>query len=515
MEMWDWDKIVILLSVVFSLIATIWSFEHNVIIAYGDAESHLNIAKRVVNGFTPGFAQLGGVWLFLPHLFMLPFIWSDFMWRTGLAGSIVSGVAYMISGLVIFKLVYLLTNSKFASIGAFLFFSLNPNILYLQSTPMTELPFIAFFLLSIYFFIKYLQDNNNYVAIIFSSFFTFLATLSRYDAWFLVFIESSIFLFQFILKRSTWKKTEARIVLFGVLAIFGIVLWLGWDGTILHDPFYFMNSSFSAKSQQQVWITKGELPTYKNLFLSTIVYIQTVLVNNGVISFVLAILGFMILLYERNKNKLFYVLLFFVPLFFNIYALWSGQSVLLVPSITPVNYEWHLFNARYGTVMVAVFAILISYLFQKLNMFGKVYIIILLVFQLGLFYTKFVPVVTYDDAIMGLSAGFNPDSVYYRWMKDHYEGGLILYDDYLRPISLTKSGIEMKNFVYVGDKPIYQNAIKNPQNYVDYVYIGKGDDIWKNLYMNQDSKNKLNKYFHSVLVTPEYVLYKKNKVTIP
>src|SRR5690348_6264740 len=94
---WPWLYIVIGISITLSIAATAVSFFQGTIVAYGDAESHLNIAKRVVNGLTPGFAQLGGIWLPLSHLLMLPFIIFDPLWRTGLAGSIISGICYVIA----------------------------------------------------------------------------------------------------------------------------------------------------------------------------------------------------------------------------------------------------------------------------------------------------------------------------------------------------------------------------------------------------------------------------------
>jgi hypothetical protein len=147
------------ISALVALFSTFWSYSHNYIIAYGDAESHLNIAKRVIDSLTPGFAQLGGIWLPLPHLLLVPFVYFNFLWRSGLAGSIVSGVAFIISAVYIYKLAYLLTKNKGASFFAALVFILNPNILYLQSTPMTELSLIVFFILSSYQFIKFLQER--------------------------------------------------------------------------------------------------------------------------------------------------------------------------------------------------------------------------------------------------------------------------------------------------------------------------------------------------------------------
>ena len=68
--------------------ASCWYFfQHHQILLYDDSISHLRIARRVFDNTTPGLAQLGGVWLPLPHVLMLPFIWNDYLWRTGLAGS--------------------------------------------------------------------------------------------------------------------------------------------------------------------------------------------------------------------------------------------------------------------------------------------------------------------------------------------------------------------------------------------------------------------------------------------
>src|SRR3989338_825623 len=77
-------KTIALTALLLALAATLFSFTKDYIALYGDAESHLNIAKRVVHSITPGFAQIGGIWLPLPHLLMIPFVYFDSLWRTGL-----------------------------------------------------------------------------------------------------------------------------------------------------------------------------------------------------------------------------------------------------------------------------------------------------------------------------------------------------------------------------------------------------------------------------------------------
>ena len=50
----------------------------------------------------PGLAQLGNVWLPLPHLLMAPFAQNDFLWRTGLAGTLTSMPCYLIASIYVF-----------------------------------------------------------------------------------------------------------------------------------------------------------------------------------------------------------------------------------------------------------------------------------------------------------------------------------------------------------------------------------------------------------------------------
>src|SRR6267154_1736043 len=59
---------------------------------YGDAEAHLDIARRIVDSRTPGWSQVGTTWLPLPHLLMIPLVRNDWLWTTGLAGAITSGI---------------------------------------------------------------------------------------------------------------------------------------------------------------------------------------------------------------------------------------------------------------------------------------------------------------------------------------------------------------------------------------------------------------------------------------
>src|SRR5512135_1702926 len=88
-----------------SATALLYYASHGQLLLYGDATAHIHIARRVFDSRTPGLSQLGTVWLPLPHLLMLPFLLSNWMWRTGIGGAIPSMVAYVAGALGVFRLV--------------------------------------------------------------------------------------------------------------------------------------------------------------------------------------------------------------------------------------------------------------------------------------------------------------------------------------------------------------------------------------------------------------------------
>src|SRR5579872_6942988 len=102
-----WDRettLVTQLAAGASLVAFLFYFRHGDLLLYGDAVAHINIARRVFDSRTPGLLQLGTVWLPLPHLLMIPFLLGNWMWQTGIGGSIPSLLAYIFVVAGIFRL---------------------------------------------------------------------------------------------------------------------------------------------------------------------------------------------------------------------------------------------------------------------------------------------------------------------------------------------------------------------------------------------------------------------------
>ena len=115
---------------------------HDLLLLYGDAVAHLHIARRVFDSLNPGFRQLGSVWLPFPHLLMIPFVARMDWWQSGLAGAIPSIGCYILGCMGIYRLARLWLSAGPAAV-AVVFYGLNPGLLYMQTTAMTEPLFLA------------------------------------------------------------------------------------------------------------------------------------------------------------------------------------------------------------------------------------------------------------------------------------------------------------------------------------------------------------------------------------
>ncbi|MHB8652033.1 MAG: hypothetical protein ACYC8S_02765 [Minisyncoccota bacterium] len=514
------ERFVIIVASVLAVISTLYFFYRGDIVAYGDAESHLNIAKRVVDSLTPGFAQLGGIWLPLPHLFLIPFVYFDWFWKTGIAGSIVSGIAYVVSGVFLYRLALILTRSSSASVFAALVFLLNPNILYLQSTPMTELTLIVFFILSSYFFIRFIMNDSDLLMLILAAFFGFCASLSRYDGWGLVLMEAGI-LFLYYLpyhfekgtlrkKSGGWGILEGRLIIFSSLAFLGIGLWLLWGFLILGDPLYFTHSQFSANSQQTSWLAQGELPAYHHLWVAFVYYFRTSIEIMGTPLALVGIAGAAVYTMRRAvKYRLLVLLVLLVPFIFNVSTLFLGQSVIFLPSITPPTFSWTLFNVRYGVMMVPFFALFAGYLFSQSKRWGRALIAGVVVVQAILFLGGFAPVLAYQDGVAGLSSAVAKIPDAQTWFAKHYDGGLVLTDDFARTISIIRTPIKMPDVIYVGNKPYWSESLVAPEKYARWIVMQKNDEVWKNIFENPATNARLYKYFNKVYTSEDVLIFRR------
>lgn len=459
-------------------------------LAYNDARSHLDIGRRVVEGLKPGIAQLGSVWLPLTHVVMIPFVWNDFFWHTGLAGAINSMISFVGTGLLIYLFLKNLGMSLLARLVGVAIFVLNINILYLQSTAMTELLLIVSTTAAVYYLLLW-SIRGQLVDIIKSAFWVMFASLVRYDGWFLfVFISGIIFLQIMInkgedLKTISWtqvqkryKHSEGMLILFCTLSGLGIGLWFLWNQLIFSDPLFFAFGPYSAHAQQLQLEGAGNLITKHNLWMSIKTYFYALFYNSNTFIAVLGFLGSIFFWLDKRfdlKVKLA-VSALWGPLLFNIIALYFGHSVLFIAGIN--GNTW--FNARYGVLLVPTIAIFVAYLFDRIKGL-KITLIGLLVFLTFFSFSSF-DAVTIDDARVG-SSQKNVTEVA-GWLKKNAKEkeGFVLISAASHDAIIFSSSLPMKKFIHEGTGKYWQDATGSPDRWARWIIMRTYDDndsVWK------------------------------------
>ena len=142
-------KLLGLCGLLIGIAAAIFYYQRGLTLSHYDAKAHLVVARRVLDSLTPEYSQIGAVWLPLPHLLNLLPVQIDFFYRTGASAVAISIASFVLACYAIAHLVLRVTGSRAAAAISAALFALNPDVLYLQSTPMTEPLLFGLVLLSI------------------------------------------------------------------------------------------------------------------------------------------------------------------------------------------------------------------------------------------------------------------------------------------------------------------------------------------------------------------------------
>lgn len=456
--------VIMVLSVI-SVLGFIHYFQNGLGLAYNDARSHLDIGRRVVEGLKPGLAQLGSVWLPLPHLLMTLTIWNDGMWHSGLAGALFSMVGFVVTGATIYKFLEELGVRVFGRLIGVAVFVANTNVLYLQSTAMTELLLLATMTLGTYQLLLW-HKHDRIGFLIKAGFWIMLATLVRYDGWFLLFFASLFVLFH-VWRRKDYRSAEGATVLFGTLAGFGIVLWFIWNTLIFRDPLYFAFGPYSAEVQQSQLAQAGLLLTQHNWLLAAKIYWYALAYNSGAYTLFLGMIGAVSLWLNRHLAPAWRIatVILLAPFLFNVLALYFGHSVLFVEGLSGTTW----FNIRYGMMMLPSIAIFVGYLVDRAKAIRPVLVGTLVLVMCFAFFSR--DAVTIDDAKFG-SSQKNVTEVS-SWLAQHAkdEPGFVLISVASHDAILFSSGLPMKKFIHEGTGAYWTSAVKNPDRWARWIVM--------------------------------------------
>jgi hypothetical protein len=319
--------------------SAVWFFyAHGWLSYYGDAEAHLNTARRIVDSRTPGYDQIGRIWLPLPHLLMAPVARVDSLWQNGLAGAIPSAICFVLAGAFLFAAVRRVFDSTAAAIAALALFAANPNLLYLQSTAMTEPVFFACLMALLYFSVRFGQTRG-WGAVAGAGVAACLAALTRYEGWFLIPFAAAYFL----LKAT--KHRVAVAALFSLVASMGPAWWLAHNWWLTGDVWDFYRGPGSPLAIQH----SAAYPGHGDWKVAWLYFRTAAGLCAGPGLLWVGIAG---LVASLVKRAFWPVLLLALPGVFYLWSMHSTASPIFVPVLWPNSY----YNTRYGLAVLPLVA---------------------------------------------------------------------------------------------------------------------------------------------------------------
>lgn len=512
---WDGETwLVAVLAACVSVVAFVFYFRHGDILLYGDAVAHINIARRVFDSRTPGFLQLGTVWLPLPHLLMIPFLLSHSAWQSGLGGSIPSLIAYGAAVLGIFRLVRGALSfpgepdlrARLVAWFAGLVFAGNPNLLYLQTTAMTEVLYLAFFIWAVVYLSEFAQSINARDtemqrlasrSLVKCAISIAAAEATRYDGWFLAAAMAvAVFAVGMRARNTLWHGSDTlwRDVRNFVLIVGSVpAFWLAYNAAVYRNPLEFANGPYSARAIEQRTARPGfpPHPGTHDLLAATQYFLKSSEANLAEdnlqkIWITLAAAGSLLMLFlERRLSAL---LLLWVPLPFYALSVGYGGVPVFVPTWWPFSY----YNVRYGIQLlpaIAVFSALTVYFAATLwrPTVGKVVVGIfaaLLVIASHASIWRARPVCFREATVNSRTRIALESALANNLVMLPKNATLLMYlGDHVG--ALQRAGISLKQVINEGNhrtwkqprdpEGLWERALANPEGLAEYA-IGVGDD---------------------------------------
>ena len=107
---------------------------------------------------------------------------------------------------------------------------------------MSEAPFIFFFVASIYTFLRWCETRRT-VLLPLAGVLVGADCLCRNEALVIALLMGIGVIVQSIRDRGNWRQVETQALLFGLPALFVLMLWLGSAAIIFHDPLYVLHAN--------------------------------------------------------------------------------------------------------------------------------------------------------------------------------------------------------------------------------------------------------------------------------
>ncbi len=357
---------VALVGLLVAIVASAVTVANKTNLDYGDALAHLTIARRIVDSKSPGFQQLGTVWLPVPHLLLMPFSQIMVLWTTGIAACIVGGGCLVVSAVSLYRIMSRLGFGRAARVAGLAVLLANPSLLYAFTTALTEPVLIATTLACIAGLAGWALDERRLSGgelAVFAGIPAGLAVLTRYEGWAMM-VSGSIFVAIVVLRRGdSWRRALTMVFSFCSPAIASVTWWLAYNWGTYGDLFEFLTGKYSARAFAETLIEQGTLTTKGNPGLSLWVFNWAVLETSGLFPIIVGLTGLVVMTARWGiGNRSLIVWLSGTASAFLMFSLVTGQLIMVNDHSLPTGW----YNNRYVLSAVPMFALGTAWLVHAL-----------------------------------------------------------------------------------------------------------------------------------------------------
>jgi hypothetical protein len=485
-----------------SVAAIGWGWHNGALLNYGDARAHLHIARRVFDARQPRFSELGSVWLPLPHVLLLPFVQVYSWWANGLAGVFPSALAWLAACAGIYRLARHWLPAAAAAV-TLAFFALNPNLLYLQTTAMTEPLFVCEMIWLTVWLVEWRisldsesgTDAGQDMRLLWLIAVVLVAAIfTRYDGWvmaLLAWVAIGVSLQRRGRLRSRGFWLASALVVAAPLA------WFAYNSGAFGDWLFFERGPYSAKAIEMNTAAPGypPHPGFHNPWVAFLFYMKAAELDAAARAWgntVLAacLLGATWAWQTARRNGIAWTLLLALPVPFYAYSVAYSYVPIFLPDWWPHSY----YNLRYGLELTPAMALCLGFAAQLLLDTARHYaprrlrgrwaaaaVVVLLALAGGnaLEMLHEQPVV-YEEGIKNIEAHRPYEQQIppvLRGLLAARPGAVILMNTSIDAEIVALTGIPLRQTINEGDLEVYQDALQAPAAHADFVLAYQGDEI--------------------------------------
>ena len=482
---------VALASVVLGFVSLLVSNARGYMLLYGDAVAHLGIARRILDSRNPGLSQLGGVWLPLPHLLILPFVQKIEWWQNGLAGAWPSLLCYIFSVIGMYRLARWMMTPRWA-FAATAFYALNPNLLYLSTTAMTEPLFLALIIWMTLLTVECVAAIRAAKPVLVTRRFLLIGLLilaavyTRYDGWVFGAAVWCTLTWQLSRNRELYRKVGPSFLVFTLLVVAGPISWLAYNQHFFHDALDFMRGPYSAAAIDKKTTPPGSAHYHgwHNPIWAFVLYTRTAQLDAAAweIGFIVMASAIAGLVLAIRRRFLLPALLLWTPLPVYIYSIAYGSVPIFIPPLWPHSF----YNSRYGMGMLPALALYACFALEWLQRrlrSGKPLmarllqpVVLSLIAVNSIFMMYNVPLVL-KEAKANSTTRVAFETALARELKSYPAGVPILMYNSDHVGALQQAGIPLRQTLNEGDYDSWKAALAKPAESAPYVVAIAGDQV--------------------------------------